>query len=304
MKQRTLKSSIRAAGIGLHSGQKIYLTVRPAPEDTGIVFRRTDLQPPVDIPARALAVGETVMSSTLVQDGIKVATIEHLMSALAGLGVDNALIEVTASEIPIMDGSAAPFVYLLQSAGVIEQEALKRFVRVRREIRVEEGDKWACLQPHEGFRVSFTIEFDHPVFTEETKSAVFDLSSSRYVREVARARTFGFMKDIEYLRSRNLALGGSMDNAIVMDERGVLNADGLRYEDEFVRHKMLDAIGDLYILGYPLLAHFQAFKSGHALNNALIRTLLKTPDAWEIATFPEGQAPVVYTDPFRTVRAA
>ncbi len=304
MKQRTLKSSIRAAGIGLHSGQKIYLTMRPAPEDTGIVFRRTDLQPPIDIPARALAVGETVMSSTLVQDGIKVATIEHLMSALAGLGVDNALIEVTASEIPIMDGSAAPFVYLLQSAGVVEQEALKRFVRVRREIRVEEGDKWACLQPHEGFRVSFTIEFDHPVFTDETKSAVFDLSSSRYVREVARARTFGFMKDIEYLRSRNLALGGSMENAIVIDERAVLNTDGLRYEDEFVRHKMLDAIGDLYILGYPLLAHFQAFKSGHALNNALIRSLLKTPDAWEVVTFPDGQAPVVYTDPFRTVCAA
>ncbi len=304
MRQRTLKNTIRAAGVGLHSGEKIFLTVRPAPVDTGIVFKRTDLQPPVEIPARALAVGETVMSSTLVQDGIKVATVEHLMSAMAGLGVDNALVEVSAQEIPIMDGSAGPFVFLLQSAGMVEQAALKRFVRIKKPIRVSEGDKWAQLLPYEGFRVSFTIEFDHPVFTEETKSAEIEFSTASYILEIARARTFGFMKDIEYLRSKNLALGGSVDNAIVVDEQGVVNAEGLRFEDEFVRHKILDAIGDLYLLGYPLLAHFEAYKSGHALNNALIRALLQQPDCWEIATFPGTDAAVAYVGAEPRVRAA
>lgn len=285
LRQRTLKNTIRAAGIGLHSGERIYIAVSPAPTDTGIMFRRTDLFPPVDIPARALAVGETTMSSTLVQEGVKVATVEHLMSAMAGLGVDNALVEISAQEIPIMDGSAGPFVFLIQAAGIVEQDAPKRFVRIKQPIRVSDGDKWAELTPFDGFRVTFTIEFDHPVFTEDTKQASLDFSTSSYVKEIARARTFGFMRDIEYLRSHNLALGGSVENAIVVSDEGIINAEGLRYEDEFVRHKMLDAIGDLYLLGYPLLGHFRGFKSGHALNNALVRELIHHPECWEIVTF-------------------
>lgn len=295
LKQRTVKQPIRASGVGLHSGEKIYLTVRPAPVNAGIVFRRVDLVPPVEIPAAALAVGETTLSSTLVKDGVKVATIEHLMSALAGLGIDNAVVELSASEVPIMDGSAGPFVFLIQAAGIVEQPAAKQFIRIKRRVEVRDGDKIAAFEPYDGFKVAFTIEFDHPIFTEETKSACVDFSTTAYVKEVARARTFGFMRDIEYLRSRNLALGGSMENAIVVDDDGVVNAEGLRYDNEFVRHKMLDAIGDLYIVGHSIIGEFQGYKSGHALNNRLLRELLAQNDAWELVTFDdEEQAPISY----------
>lgn len=303
--QRTLKHTIRASGIGLHTGEKIYLTVRPAPVNSGIVFRRTDLVPPVEIAATATNVGETTMSSTLVRGGVKVSTVEHLMSALAGLGIDNAIIELTAAEVPIMDGSAGPFVFLFQAAGILEQEAPKRFVRIKRRIEVREGDKLAAFEPYDGFKVSFNIEFDHPVFTEDTKSAEVDFSTTAYVKEVARARTFGFMRDIEYLRSKNLALGGSVENAIVVDENGILNEEGLRYSDEFVRHKMLDAIGDLYLLGYSVIGEFQGHKSGHALNNKLVRELLSRPDCWEIVTFAcEEDAPISYIKAAPAVAAA
>jgi UDP-3-O-[3-hydroxymyristoyl] N-acetylglucosamine deacetylase len=296
LRQRTIKHPIRASGVGLHSGDKVFLTLRPAPVDSGIVFRRTDLDPPVDVPARALGVRETTMSSTLLtDDGVKVGTVEHLMSALAGLGIDNAVIEVTAAEIPIMDGSAGPFVFLIQAAGIAEQEAPKKFVRIKQRIEVREGDKIAAFNPHAGFKVSFTIDFDHPAFSEEHASACVDFSTTAYVKEVSRARTFGFLHEIEYLRSRNLALGGSMDNAIVVDEKGVMNAGGLRYEDEFVRHKMLDAIGDLYLLGYSIIGEFEGYKSGHALNNRLLRALLEQETSWEIVTFDdEDAAPISY----------
>ncbi len=305
LRQRTLKSAIRAAGIGLHSGERIYLTVKPAAVDTGIVFRRTDLNPAVDIAAHAHAVGETVMSTNLVRDGVRIATIEHLLSALAGLGVDNAIIEVSAQEIPIMDGSSGPFVFLIQSAGLVQQEAPKRFIRILRDIEVSEADKWARFTPHQGFRLSFTIDFDHPVLAEQPQSAVLDFSTTSYVREVARARTFGFMKDIDALRARNLALGGSVDNAIVVDEHGIINQGGLRYEDEFVKHKMLDAIGDLYLAGHAIIGHYQAFKSGHALNNQLIRRLLAEPDSYEIVSFERAaDAPIAYIDVASFERAA
>jgi UDP-3-O-[3-hydroxymyristoyl] N-acetylglucosamine deacetylase len=302
IKQRTLKNIIRATGIGLHSGEKVYLTLKPAPVDTGIVFRRTDLDPVVEIPARAGNVGETTMSTTLVNGDVKVDTVEHLLSAMAGLGIDNAYVELSASEVPIMDGSAGPFVFLIQSAGLEEQDAHKQFIRILREVTVEEGDKSATFVPFEGFKVSFEIDFDHPAFHNRTQSASVDFSSTSFVKEVSRARTFGFMRDIEFLRSQNLALGGSVDNAIVVDEFRVLNEDGLRYEDEFVKHKILDAIGDLYLLGNSLIGEFKGFKSGHALNNRLLRALIEQPDAWEVVTFDDpNTAPISYMRPVAAV---
>ncbi len=293
IKQRTLKNTIRATGVGLHSGDKVYLTLHPADINTGIRFRRVDLEEAVTIEATPENVGETMLSTTLVKDGIKVATIEHLLSALAGLGIDNALVDVTAAEVPIMDGSAGPFVFLLQSAGVEEQESPKQYIRIKKEIRVEDGDKWAAFVPFDGFKVTFTIDFDHPAFPDHLKTSTMDFSSTTFVKEVSRARTFGFMKDIEFLRENNLALGGSLDNAIVVDDDKVLNEDGLRYADEFVKHKILDAIGDLYLLGHSLIGEFKGFKSGHALNNKLLHTLQQTPDAWEKITFEnEGDAPI------------
>jgi UDP-3-O-[3-hydroxymyristoyl] N-acetylglucosamine deacetylase len=298
IRQRTLKNVIRATGIGLHTGEKVYLTVRPAPIDTGIIFRRVDLDPVVEIPAAAENVGETTLSSTLVKGDVKVGTVEHFLSAMAGLGIDNAYVELSAPEVPIMDGSAGPFVFLLQSAGIQEQEALKKFIRIKKTVKVEEGDKSATFLPFEGFKVSFEIEFDHPVFRGRTQTASIDFSSTSFVKEVARARTFGFMRDIEYLRSQNLALGGSVNNAIVVDEFRILNEDGLRYEDEFVKHKMLDAIGDLYLLGFSLIGEFVGHKSGHALNNQLLRRLMAQQDAWEIVTFADAAtAPISYMKP-------
>ena len=298
IRQGTLKNVIRATGIGLHTGEKVYLTVRPAPVDTGIIFRRVDLDPVVEIPAAAENVGETTLSSTLVKDDVKVGTVEHFLSAMAGLGIDNAYVELSAPEVPIMDGSAGPFVFLLQSAGIQEQEALKKFIRIKKPVKVEDGDKSATFLPFEGFKVSFEIEFDHPVFRGRTQTASIDFSSTSFVKEVARARTFGFMRDIEYLRSQNLALGGSVNNAIVVDEFRILNEDGLRYEDEFVKHKMLDAIGDLYLLGFSLIGEFVGHKSGHALNNQLLRQLMADQDAWEIVTFADAAtAPISYMKP-------
>ena len=298
IKQRTLKNPVRATGVGLHSGEKIYLAVLPAPVDTGIVFRRTDVTPMVDIPATAQSVGETTLSSTIVKDGVKVSTVEHLMSALAGLGIDNAIVELDAAEVPIMDGSAGPFVFLLQSAGLIEQEAAKKYIRIKRPISVSDGDKTAAFLPFEGFKITFSIDFDHPVFEHQVKEATVDFSSTSFVHEVAQARTFGFMRDIEYLRSQNLALGGSVDNAIVVDDDRILNEGGLRFEDEFVKHKILDAIGDLYLVGHSLIGEFIAHKSGHALNNQLVRKLLSEQDAWEFVTFDDAeQAPISYVQP-------
>jgi len=298
LRQRTLKNSIRATGIGLHSGQKVYMTLRPAVENTGIVFRRLDLEPPVDVKADATAVGETMLGTTLVQDKTTVATVEHLMAALAGLGIDNAFIDLSAPEVPIMDGSSAPFVFLLQSAGIAEQNALKRFVRIKKTVRVEEDDKWAEFRPYDGYKVSLSIDFDHPIFKRHTQTASIDFSTTSFVRQVSRARTFGFLRDIEALRANNLTLGGTMDNAIVLDDYRVLNEDGLRYEDEFVRHKILDAIGDLYLLGHSLLGEFNGYKSGHGLNNQLVRALLADESAWETVTFDESdKAPISYATP-------
>jgi UDP-3-O-[3-hydroxymyristoyl] N-acetylglucosamine deacetylase len=294
--QRTLKNSIRATGIGLHTGRKVLMVLRPAPPNTGIVFRRVDLDPPVDIAARATNVTETTLGTTLAHDGAGVSTVEHLLSAFAGLGIDNAFIELTAGEVPIMDGSAGPFVFLIQSAGVELQDSPKRFVRVRRRVEVQDGDKWARFDPHEGFRVNFEIEFDHPVFHRHAQRATMDFSTTTFLREVSRARTFGFMRDLETLRGRNLALGGTLDNAIVLDDYRILNEDGLRYEDEFVRHKILDAIGDLYLLGHSLIGEFTGFKSGHGLNNRLLRTMLADASAWEEVTFrEEALSPISYT---------
>ena len=302
IKQRTLKNTIRATGVGLHSGEKVYLTLKPAPVDTGIVFRRADLDPVVEIPARAANVGETTMSTTLVNGDVKVDTVEHLLSAMAGLGIDNAYVELSASEVPIMDGSAGPFVFLIQSAGLEEQDAAKKFIRILREVTVVEGDKSATFLPFDGFKVSFEIDFDHPVLKGQTQSAVVDFSSTSFVKEVSRARTFGFMRDIEYLRKHNLALGGSVENAIVVDETGVLNEDGLRSDDEFVKHKILDAIGDLYLLGNSLIGEFKGYKSGHALNNQLLRKLIAETDAWEVVTFEDAStAPISYMRPVAAV---
>jgi UDP-3-O-[3-hydroxymyristoyl] N-acetylglucosamine deacetylase len=295
LNQRTLKNSIRATGIGLHTGKKILMTLRPAAPDSGIVFRRTDLEQPVDIQAHAEHVGETMLGTTLHKGDAKISTVEHLLSALAGLGIDNALIEVSAAEVPIMDGSAGPFVFLLQSAGIEEQKAPKRFIRILETVHVTDGDKWARFDPYNGFKVNFEIEFNHPTFKKHSQVASMDFSTTSFLREVSRARTFGFMRDIESLRSRNLALGGNMDNAIVLDDTRILNEDGLRYEDEFVKHKILDAIGDLYLLGHSLIGEFSGFKSGHALNNKLLRTLIGTPTAWQEVTFESlKDAPISY----------
>jgi UDP-3-O-[3-hydroxymyristoyl] N-acetylglucosamine deacetylase len=298
IKQRTLKNVIRATGVGLHTGDKVLLTLRPAAADTGIVFRRVDLDPPVDIRACANNVGDTRLSTTLVNGNVRISTVEHLLSAFAGLGIDNAYVDVSAPEVPIMDGSAGPFVFLIQSAGVEEQNAPKRFVRIKKPVVVEDGDKRAMFEPFDGFKVSFGIEFDHPAFRDRVQSATVDFSSTSFVKEVSRARTFGFLRDIEMLRTRKLALGGSMDNAIVVDDYRILNEDGLRYEDEFVKHKILDAIGDLYLLGHSLIGAFSGYKSGHALNNRLLKELMARPDAWEEVTFGEGDAaPISYMKP-------
>ncbi len=298
IRQRTLKNVIRATGVGLHTGDKVYLTLRPAAADTGIIFRRVDLEVPVEIPARPENVGDTRLSTTLVQDSAKISTVEHLLSAFAGLGIDNAYVDVSAPEVPIMDGSAGPFVFLIQSAGVEEQNAPKRFIRVKRKVVVEDGDKWASFEPFEGFKVSFAIDFDHPAFSDRAKYSSVDFSSTSFVKEVSRARTFGFLRDIEMLRQRKLALGGSLDNAIVVDDYRVLNEDGLRYEDEFVKHKILDAIGDLYLLGRSLIGAFSGCKSGHALNNQLLRALLADETAWEEVTFEDHETlPISFMQP-------
>lgn len=290
IKQRTLKNVIRATGVGTHTGEKVFLTLRPAPPNSGIVFYRTDLEPIVRIPAQTNFVGDTRLSSTLIKDGVRIATIEHLLSAFAGLGIDNAFVDVTAGEVPIMDGSAGPFVFLIQSAGIEEQNALKRFIRIKRKIQVKDGDKKALLKPHDGFRVSFTINFDHPAFRNSKQTSVFDFSTTSYIKEVCRARTFGFLSEYEKLRELNLALGSGFDNAVVIDDYRVLNEDGLRYEDEFVKHKVLDAIGDLYLLGCNVIGEFEGYKSGHSLNNQLLRTLLADETAWEYVTFSNKKA--------------
>ena len=295
LKQRTLKNPIRATGVGLHSGKKVLMQLRPAPANFGIVFRRTDLDENVDIPASAGNVTQTTLGTSLTQGNATVSTVEHLMSALAGLGIDNLVVELSAGEVPIMDGSAGPFVFLLQSAGIEEQAAAKRFVRVRKSVKVEDGDKWARFDPYDGFKINFEIEFDHPVFKRRSQVASMDFSTTTFLREVSRARTFGFMRDLEYMRARNLALGGNLDNAIVLDDYRILNEDGLRYEDEFVKHKILDAIGDLYLVGHSLIGEFSGYKSGHALNNRLLRTLMADESAWEEVTYERpADAPISY----------
>jgi UDP-3-O-[3-hydroxymyristoyl] N-acetylglucosamine deacetylase len=302
IRQRTLRNTIRATGIGLHTGDKVYLTLKPAPIDTGIIFRRTDLDPVVEVPARAENVGDTTLSTTLIVGDVRVSTVEHLLSAMAGLGIDNAYVEISAPEVPIMDGSAGPFVFLIQSAGIEEQDAAKKFIRIKRPVTVKDGDKVASFLPFNGFKVSFSIDFDHPVFRGRTVDASIDFSSTSFVKEISRARTFGFMHEIEFLRSKGLARGGSVDNAIVVDEYRILNEDGLRYEDEFVKHKVLDAIGDLYLLGNSLIGEFRASKSGHALNNASLRALIAETDAWEFVTFEdEATAPISYVSPLVAV---
>jgi len=298
IRQRTLKNVIKATGITLHGGDRAELTLRPAPPNTGIIFQRVDIDPIVQIPARAEYVGDTRLSTSLIKDGVRVATVEHLLSALAGLGIDNCYVDVTAPEIPIMDGSSAPFVFLVQSAGIEEQDAPKRFIRIKKKIKVSDADKWACFEPFDGFKVAFSIEFDHPVFKSHSKTATLDFSSTSYVKEVSRARTFGFKSDFDRLRSMNLARGASLDNAVAVDNFRVLNEDGLRYEDEFVKHKILDAIGDLYLLGSSLIGAFDGHKSGHALNNTLLCKLISNKDAWEYVTFEDTvKAPISYVKP-------
>ncbi|HEU0188156.1 MAG TPA: UDP-3-O-acyl-N-acetylglucosamine deacetylase [Gallionellaceae bacterium] len=289
VKQRTLKNSVQATGVGLHTGEKVYLTLRPAPVDTGIVFRRVDLDPVVELKADATLVHDTRLSTCLEGDGARVATIEHLMSAFAGLGIDNAIVELTSSEVPIMDGSAGTFIFLLQSAGIVEQSAAKKFIRVKKTIEVKDGDKWVRFDPFNGYKLNFTINFSHPVFASTRQVVTVDLGEHSYIKEVSRARTFGFMHDVENMRAQGLALGGNLDNAIVMDEYRVINPDGLRSDDEFVKHKVLDAIGDLYLLGHPLIAAFSGYKSGHALNNALLRALLADESSWEFVTFDKTE---------------
>ncbi|AWP22516.1 MAG: UDP-3-O-acyl-N-acetylglucosamine deacetylase [Acidiferrobacter thiooxydans] len=293
IKQRTLKNVIRATGVGLHTGEKVYLTLRPAPVDSGIIFRRVDMPQLVEIRACPENVSDTRLSTTLEHNGARVSTVEHLMSAFAGLGIDNAYVDLTAPEVPIMDGSAGPFVFLIQSAGVEEQSAHKRFIRLRKTIEIEDGDKWVRFEPWDGFKVSFTIDFDHPIFRNSTQVACIDFSTTSFVKEISRARTFGFMRQLEALRQNGLARGGGLDNAVVMDDFRILNEDGLRYEDEFVKHKILDAIGDLYLLGHPLIGAFSACKSGHALNNRLLRVLVADSDAWEIVSFEETDRPAI-----------
>lgn len=298
IRQRTLKNVIRATGVGLHTGEKVYLTLRPAAPDTGIIFRRVDLDQPVDVKASPENVGDTCLSTTLVKDDVRISTVEHLLSAFAGLGIDNAYVDVSAPEVPIMDGSAGPFVFLLQSAGIEEQNAPKRFIRITRTVEVRDGDKWARFEPYDGFKVSFEIDFAHPVFDGRRQTACIDFSTTSFIKEVSRARTFGFLSDIERLRERKLALGGSLDNAIVVDEFRVVNEDGLRYEDEFVKHKVLDAIGDLYLLGRSLIGAFHGYKSGHGLNNQLLRALMAEESAWELVTFEDSEKlPISYVKP-------
>jgi len=289
VKQRTLKTTVQATGVGLHTGEKVYLTLRPAAIDSGIVFRRVDLPHPTDIRAEAHAVHDTRLSTCLEAHGTRVATVEHLMSALAGLGIDNAIVELTSPELPIMDGSAGTFIFLLQSAGLVEQAAAKKFMRIKKAVEVKDGDKWVRFEPYNGYKLSFTINFAHPVFANTKQSVTVDLGEHSYIKEVSRARTFGFMQDVENMRAQGLALGGNLDNAIVMDEYRVINPDGLRFEDEFVKHKVLDAIGDLYLLGHPLIGAFSGYKSGHALNNALCRALLADESAWEFVTFDKAE---------------
>ncbi len=302
IRQRTLKNVIRATGVGIHSGQKVYMTLRPAAVNTGVVFRRTDLAEPICLHARAENVGDTSLSTTLQNGDVRVATVEHLLSAFAGLGIDNAYVDLSASEVPIMDGSAGPFVFLLQSAGIEEQNAHKKFIRIKKPIVVKDGDKWARFEPFEGFKVGFSIEFDHPAFSQKSCKAEIDFSTTSFVKEVSRARTFGFMRDIEMLRERNLVLGGSMDNAIVLDDYRVLNEDGLRYEDEFVKHKILDAIGDLYLLGHSLIGAFYGHKSGHSLNNKLLRALVAEESTWEEVVFDApAESPISYAHPAQAV---
>jgi len=289
LRQRTLKSLVSATGVGLHTGQKVRITLRPAQPDTGVMFRRTDLPGAADLPARADLVGETRLCSCLVSGAVKIYTIEHLMSALSGLGVDNAYVDLDGPEVPIMDGSAAPFVLLIQQAGIEEQGAPKRFLRVKKRIEAKEGDKWAVLEPYEGFKLSFSIVYDHPVIEKSNTELTVDFATTSYLKEVARARTYGFMHDVESLRESGLALGGGLENAVVLDEHRVLNAEGLRFGDEFIRHKVLDAIGDLYLLGRPFLAAFSAYKSGHGLNNKLLRALTADPSATEVVTFERAE---------------
>jgi len=285
VKQRTLSNAVSVTGVGLHSGEKVTLGLRPAPINTGIVFRRIDIKPVEQMRAHAELVHDTRLSTCMEQNGARVATIEHLMSALAGLGVDNIYVDLDSAEVPIMDGSAGTFVFLLQSAGIVEQSAPKKFIRIKKLVEVKQGDRWVRFEPHHGYKLTFTINFSHPVFADTPQHVTVDLGEHSYVRDISRARTFGFMQDVESMRAQGLALGGNLDNAIVMDEYRVLNADGLRFEDEFVKHKVLDAIGDLYLLGYPLIGAFSGYKSGHALNNALLRALLADEQAWEYATF-------------------
>jgi len=298
IRQRTLKNVIRATGVGLHTGKKVYLTLRPAAGDVGIVFRRVDTDPVVEILARAENVGDTQLSTSLAKNGCTISTVEHLLSAFAGLGIDNAYVDLSAPEVPIMDGSAGPFVFLIQSSGIQEQNVPKKFTRIKKTVIVEDGDKWARFDPFDGFKVGFTIDFDHPAFRECNQSAEIDFSTTSFLKEVSRARTFGFMRDIENLRENQLALGGSLNNAVVVDDFRVLNEDGLRYDDEFVKHKVLDAIGDLYLLGHSLIGSFRGYKSGHALNNRLLRALLQQPEAWEEVIFQDGErAPISYLHP-------
>lgn len=290
IKQRTIKQSVQVTGIGLHKGDKVTMTLRPAAANTGIVFRRIDLEPYADIPARADAVGDTMLCTCITNDdGVSISTVEHLASALAGMGIDNIIIEVDANELPIMDGSASPFIFLLQSAGIEELNAAKRFIRIKKPIRVEDGDKWAEFVPYDGFRMDFRIDFDHPAISETRQHMVMDFDSASYVDEVSRARTFGFMKDLEYMHANNLALGGSMDNAVALDEYRVLNQDGLRYDDEFLKHKILDAVGDLYLGGHSIIGEFRAYKTGHGLNNKLLCALLAAQECWEYVSYDSAE---------------
>lgn len=300
IRQRTLKNTIRATGIGVHTGKKVYLTLRPAPVNTGIHFRRVDFDKPVDILAHAKNIGDTTLSTCLTKGDVRIATVEHLMSALAGVGIDNLYVDLNAPELPIMDGSAGPFVFLIQSAGIEEQNAQKKFIRIKRRIEIQQGDKLVRLEPHEGFKVTFRIDYDHPVINESEQLSTFDFSTTSYVKEVSRARTFGFLSEYEYIRKNNLALGASLDNAIVLDEYKILNDDGLRYTDEFVKHKILDAVGDLYLLGHSVIGAFTGYKSGHALNNQLLQKVLADKKAWEVITFDDAEKAPVYYHPVVT----
>jgi UDP-3-O-[3-hydroxymyristoyl] N-acetylglucosamine deacetylase len=295
VKQRTIRNEIQAVGVGLHTGKQVHLKLCPAPVNTGIVFKRVDISPAVSIPAKAAYVGDTRLSTTLVLDTVQVATVEHLLSAIAGLGIDNVIVELDAPEVPIMDGSAFPFVFLLESAGIKHQDAPKSFIKIKEEIKVTDQDKWASLQPFEGFKVSFIIEYQHPHLHQNNKTATFDLSSLIYTKEVARARTFGFMDDYEWLKSNNLALGGSLFNAVVLDKDSILNPEGLRDSDELVKHKILDAVGDLYLLGMNIVGAFAGYKSGHYLNNVLLNTLLLNQQAWEVVHYEESTVPISFT---------